>query len=46
MSIWYTIAFSIMTMGTFLSHVWSNATNYETMQSQLSVTIGILVVAR
>uniref|UniRef100_A0AC34FMK6 Uncharacterized protein n=1 Tax=Panagrolaimus sp. ES5 TaxID=591445 RepID=A0AC34FMK6_9BILA len=45
MSIWYTIAFAFMTLGTFLSHVWSNATNYELMQSQLSVTIGILVIA-
>uniref|UniRef100_A0AC34PUH3 Uncharacterized protein n=1 Tax=Panagrolaimus sp. JU765 TaxID=591449 RepID=A0AC34PUH3_9BILA len=45
MSIWYTIAFALMTIGTFLSHIWSNATNYETMQSQLQVTVGILVFA-
>jgi len=45
MSIWYTILFALMTLGTFFSHIWSNVTNFETMQSQLSVTIAILVVA-
>ncbi|KAE9556022.1 hypothetical protein FO519_000768 [Halicephalobus sp. NKZ332] len=45
MSIWYTICFALTTLATFFSHIWSNVTNFETMQSQLQVTLAILVVA-
>ncbi|KAK0397157.1 hypothetical protein QR680_002009 [Steinernema hermaphroditum] len=45
MSVWYTVLFAFMTLGTFASHVWSNITNFKNMQAQLKVTGLILAVS-
>uniref|UniRef100_A0A1I7YVB7 Transmembrane protein n=1 Tax=Steinernema glaseri TaxID=37863 RepID=A0A1I7YVB7_9BILA len=45
MSVWYTVLFALMTVGTFASHVWSNITNFLDMQAQLKITGLILAVS-
>ncbi|CAB3401131.1 unnamed protein product [Caenorhabditis bovis] len=38
MSIWYTVFFSLMTLGTFAFHIWSQITNFSGMQEKLTMT--------
>ncbi|KAH7722644.1 Protein F46C3.2 [Aphelenchoides avenae] len=46
LSFWYTVLFALMTLCTFLSHVWSNIVNFEEMNKMLSATVAIVTFAR
>ncbi|TMS36748.1 hypothetical protein L596_003840 [Steinernema carpocapsae] len=45
MSLWYTVLFAVMILGTFASHVWSNITNFLDMQAQLNTGVTGLILA-
>jgi hypothetical protein len=46
MPIYFTILFALMTLLTFLSHIWSNITNYVDIQKQsLWLSLGIVSIA-
>uniref|UniRef100_A0A8R1DER4 Uncharacterized protein n=2 Tax=Caenorhabditis japonica TaxID=281687 RepID=A0A8R1DER4_CAEJA len=48
MPLWYTIFFSLMTLATFASHIWSQVTNYSDLQETLAMAFPtiLLVVSR
>ncbi|CAP35023.2 Protein CBG17339 [Caenorhabditis briggsae] len=44
MPIWYTILFSLMTLATFASHIWSQVTNFEGLQEALSMALPTVIL--